>query len=106
MRDVAKTFPPSVRAALKPVFLNEQINQVILFGSRAFGDHDERSDFDLAISAPDLSKRGMVEIWEGIELSDTLYKISISLLEAMPLSLTGQSRLTYGVAKPLRMLRK
>ena len=87
MRDITKTFPLSVRAAIAPIFMNEKIKQVILFGSRAFGDHDERSDFDLAISAPDIDRRGLVEIWEKVDLSDTLYKVSISLLEAMPVSL-------------------
>lgn len=87
MRDIIHSFPPSVRAALEPVFLDEKVEQVILFGSRAFGDEDERSDFDLAISAPTIDRKGLVEIWERIEKSDTLYKISISLLEPMPVSL-------------------
>lgn len=84
MPEITNDFPPSVLAALSSLFLNEQVQRVILFGSRAFGDNDERSDFDLAISAPSLDRCGMIEIWEGIERSDTLYKISVSLLEVMP----------------------
>lgn len=87
MPEITNDFPPSVLAALDSLFLNEQVQRVILFGSRAFGDNDERSDFDLAISAPSLDRCGMIDIWEAIERSDTLYKISVSLLEVMPKNL-------------------
>jgi uncharacterized protein len=78
------SFPPTVRAALEPVFSDERVRKIILFGSRAIGDHDERSDFDLAISAPTIDRRGLVGFWDHIETSSTLFCISISLLENMP----------------------
>lgn len=87
MREIVNDFPATVRSALEPIFRNRRVKRVILFGSRAFGDDDERSDFDLAISAPTMDRKGMVEIWEDVERSDTLYKISITLLERMPASL-------------------
>lgn len=37
------------------VHVEPQINRVILFGSRARGDHKGRSDFDIAIEAPSFS---------------------------------------------------
>ncbi|MDC3415209.1 nucleotidyltransferase domain-containing protein [Terrihalobacillus insolitus] len=32
------------------------IEKIILFGSRSRGDHDERSDIDIAVQAPNLSQ--------------------------------------------------
>ncbi len=49
---MAKPFHLELRGSL-PNLMDQfkEINQVILFGSRARGDHEERSDIDLAIDA-------------------------------------------------------
>ncbi|WP_299084375.1 nucleotidyltransferase domain-containing protein [uncultured Ruegeria sp.] len=86
-RNVDLHLPPSVQRALRPVFADRRIETLILFGSRAFGDHDERSDFDMAISAPKLGRVELIRLWEEIEQSRNLYQISISLLETMPQAL-------------------
>lgn len=96
MRNIIEGFPASVRMALEPVLLNEKVKQVILFGSRAFGDADDRSDFDIAISGPNITRAGLVGIWEDLEKSNTLYKISISHLEPMPRDLRNRV-LTTGI---------
>ena len=54
--------PPSVAISIQFILDFPQVRQLILFGSRAVGDHDERSDFDIAVSAPDFEKCDMVEI--------------------------------------------
>lgn len=42
-------------AALLPLFqVLPDVQRVILFGSRVRGDHQERSDIDLAVDAPDM----------------------------------------------------
>ena len=44
------------------------IHRAILFGSRARGDHQERSDFDLAIEAPGISDEAWARF--ALELRD------------------------------------
>lgn len=51
------------------------ITEIWLFGSRARGDHQERSDIDLAILCPDATENDWLKIIEIIEKSDTLLKI-------------------------------
>ena len=79
--------PESVAGPLEFLISAPEVVRVILFGSRAVGDHDDRSDVDIAISAPTLSKKGLVDLRDAIGQSRTLFKISISVLERMPPSL-------------------
>ncbi|KIY23136.1 MULTISPECIES: nucleotidyltransferase domain-containing protein [Mesobacillus] len=54
------------------------IKKVVLFGSRAHGDHSPRSDIDLAIIAPDLSSRDWLTFTETLEEElETLLKIDV-----------------------------
>ena len=77
-------FPESVQAASQPLVFVLEVRTVILFGSRAVGDHDEKSDFDIAISAPSLARSELTKLRDTIGHARTLYKISVSLLEMMP----------------------
>src|SRR5436190_21377494 len=54
-----------------------KIVRAILFGSRARGDADERSDVDLAIQAPNASQREWLDITFKLEESDTLLHIDV-----------------------------
>jgi predicted nucleotidyltransferase len=54
-----------------------EVEKVILFGSRARGDAEERSDVDLAIIAPTASPRQWLEIVYLLEEVDTLLPIDI-----------------------------
>jgi predicted nucleotidyltransferase len=76
--------PDSVRTALELAVFVPEVRTIILFGSRAVGDHDEKSDFDIAISAPSLARNEFVKLRDAISHSRTLFKISLSLLEKMP----------------------
>ena len=78
------SLPESACAALELILKAVEVQRIILFGSRAVGDHDERSDFDIAISAPDLNRAGVSRMRDAVGQSRTLYKISISRLEFMP----------------------
>ncbi len=51
------------------------IQTIWLYGSRARGDHQERSDIDLAISCPTATREDWSSIQEILENADTLLKI-------------------------------
>lgn len=53
------------------------INKIYLFGSRARGDHQERSDIDLAIDCPDASEMEWILMKDAINQARTLYKIDV-----------------------------
>jgi predicted nucleotidyltransferase len=54
-----------------------QITKLVLFGSRARGDHSPVSDYDLAVFGPELSKCAKAEFSLDIEDVATLKKIDI-----------------------------
>lgn len=64
---------------------NNEINKIILFGSRAIGDNMEKSDIDLAFVAPDMSKKEWNDFsYELEEELDTLLLLDIIKFEDAP----------------------
>ena len=57
------------------------IERVVLFGSRARGDHDERSDIDLAIECPSASRESWQQICDQVDETRTLLFIDLIRLE-------------------------
>jgi predicted nucleotidyltransferase len=57
------------------------VERVLLFGSRAHGDAGARSDIDLAIEAPDATRRQWIEIALLVEDADMLLPIDLVRLE-------------------------
>lgn len=53
------------------------VQKVILFGSRARGDADERSDIDIAVACPDIDKRAWLQLVDDISEINTLLKIDL-----------------------------
>lgn len=54
------------------------INKIILFGSRAVGDHSDRSDIDLAFVAPNMTSEEWTKIYFTIEDElDTLLRLDL-----------------------------
>ena len=53
------------------------VDKVILFGSRARGDHDEHSDIDLAVFCNDASDDEWLEVLDCLreDRTDTLLKV-------------------------------
>lgn len=51
------------------------IDEIWLFGSRARGDHRQKSDIDLAIVCPHSTDTDWIRVMEIIEDADTLLKI-------------------------------
>ncbi|MFH1738130.1 MAG: nucleotidyltransferase domain-containing protein [bacterium] len=62
-----------------------KVHRGILFGSRARGDADERSDIDLAVDAPGIEQREWLDLWFQLEELDTLLAVNVAWLqEASP----------------------
>ncbi len=70
--------PSNVRDRLGRLFsTRSEVAKVIVFGSRARGDADERSDIDLAIVAPTATPRLWLDIVFALEDMDTLLSIDV-----------------------------
>lgn len=55
-----------------------EVQSVLLFGSRAHGDHTPLSDIDLAIKAPQLTEKQWLQLTFALEEKlDTLLKIDV-----------------------------
>jgi predicted nucleotidyltransferase len=62
------------------------VDALILYGSRARGDHRERSDIDLAVLAPRASDKQWREVLEIVDNADTLLTIDCVRLDALPVN--------------------
>jgi len=60
------------------------VKRAILFGSRARGDAEDRSDIDLSIEAPDIHERQWLELVYLLEEIDTLLPIDVVRWEDIP----------------------
>ncbi len=78
--------PDSARAAIEMVAAHPAVRAIILFGSRAKGDHDARSDLDVAIEA-DLDGAALGRLRDRVGQCRTLYRISVTKLDTMPSAL-------------------
>lgn len=76
------------------------INKVILFGSRARGDHTAKSDYDIAFVSPFLDANLKNSIKNELEELDTLHKTDIVFLK----DLKGGDELTRNIVKDGVML--
>jgi predicted nucleotidyltransferase len=57
------------------------VERVILFGSRARGDHDERADIDLAVSCPTATREDWARIWSIVDDAPTLLHVDLVRVE-------------------------
>ncbi len=71
-----------------------EVSEAIVFGSRALGDAEERSDLDLALSCPGITRRRWVEIADAVERAETLIPIDLVWLEEAPAALKEEIRRT------------
>lgn len=81
--DVLSALPP-VLPALVSGLADRGAARVLLYGSRARGDHAPRSDVDLAVDAPDLSEKEWLALEDFVEDAPTLYKIDCVWLQKAP----------------------
>jgi predicted nucleotidyltransferase len=75
------SIPASAAAVLDIVRAVPAVRRIVLFGSRTLGDEEERSDVDLAISAPDLDSSDVATLRDAVSTTRTLYRISVTRLE-------------------------
>ena len=68
---------------------------VFLFGSRARGDNNEKSDYDIAFVSHSLTQEEKIQIKESISEFDTLHKIDLIFLK----NLCGSDELTKNILK-------
>lgn len=57
------------------------VDKIILFGSRAHGQHDERSDIDLAVLCPGADLKEWTTIWNIVDEAPTLLSIDLVRLD-------------------------
>lgn len=60
------------------------VEKIILFGSRARGDHAKRADIDLAIGCSGATDKEWMEVQNIIDEADTLLKIDCVRLGKLP----------------------
>lgn len=75
-KDLPQKIDP-VAAALDALKACGTIEKIILFGSRAIGDHWPRSDVDLAIVAPEAGIKEWMAICDAAEEAETLIDIDL-----------------------------
>jgi predicted nucleotidyltransferase len=80
--------------ALEPLVqalaVRPEVQRIVLFGSRARGDATARSDIDLAIEAPDSTRRQWLELTLLVEEAQTLLQIDLVRLEETSPALHAQ----------------
>lgn len=88
----AKVTPPQSVAALLPLFqVVPDLDRVLLFGSRARGDHQERSDIDLAVDAPNMDILTWDKLCQNItDNSQTLLSVDLIWLQQTPARLRNR----------------
>jgi len=92
-RTGARSYRPE-EAVLDRLAAFPEVREAIVFGSRAVGDAEERSDLDLAISCPGITHRRWVEIADAVERAETLIPIDLVWLEEAPAALKEEIRRT------------
>ncbi|MBF0370116.1 MAG: nucleotidyltransferase domain-containing protein [Magnetococcales bacterium] len=73
--------PQALEAIIQQLAALPHVERVILFGSRARGDHDERADIDLAVACPNASESQWSDIWHLTDQAPTLLEIDLVRLE-------------------------
>lgn len=61
------------------------VEKIILYGSRARGDHAERSDIDIALVCPRATDNDWFNVLGIVDQADTLLKIDCVRLDALSL---------------------
>ena len=73
--------PSIVQALTEKLKQYPYVQKVMLYGSRARGDEDERSDIDLAVTCPGATRQEWTHLWSEAEDMRTLYFIDLVRLD-------------------------
>lgn len=72
----------SIQHQLKKIFqVYEEVNEVVLYGSRAKGTHHERSDINLVIRNSKMSRQTLGKLKLEIDDSDVPYLVDLQMEE-------------------------
>lgn len=66
---------------------SESVEAIVLFGSRALGDHDDRSDVDIAVCGSSISRLEWARMKDSASVAQSLYWISLVHFERNPSAL-------------------
>ncbi len=88
--------PENVRTALASIAEFPEVAFIVIFGSRAAGDANERSDVDVCVSAPVISLQRWLKLKEVVAQARTLLWITIIRFEDSPEELR-QRNLSEGI---------
>jgi predicted nucleotidyltransferase len=80
----APAIPEGIRRLVARLSGEPSVRRVILFGSRARGEAQPRSDVDLAVEAPGVSAREWLRLADMAEDADTLLSIDLVRLDEAP----------------------
>ena len=84
--------PESVKPFLTQIAAVKEVEALVLFGSRAVGDHDARSDVDIAVVGRNISKLQWAKLVAESAKAHTLYRLSLTHFDSNPSKL--QRRIT------------
>jgi len=76
--------PTSAWAFVEELARNPLVDSVILFGSRAIGDEEERSDVDLAVCGPKISPDEWTRVRLAADNVQTLYQYTLVHFDSNP----------------------
>jgi predicted nucleotidyltransferase len=72
---------PIIETITKQISRYPSVEKVVLFGSRARGDEEERSDIDLAVVCPTATQKEWTAIWSDVDDARTLLSIDLVRLD-------------------------
>jgi predicted nucleotidyltransferase len=75
------SLPDAARRLVARLAADPAVRRIALFGSRARGDAQARSDVDLAVEAPDASPRDWQRLLDIVEEADTLLSVDLVRVE-------------------------
>ncbi|MGO9274316.1 MAG: nucleotidyltransferase domain-containing protein [Terriglobia bacterium] len=76
--------PQSAFEFLTEITRHDSVEALILFGSRAFGDHEDRSDVDVAVCGVSITPLEWSRIRDAASTARSLYWISLVHFERNP----------------------
>lgn len=91
--------PQALKDLVERLAEHPDVEKVILFGSRARGDVGERSDIDLAVSAPNAGRRQWLDLIALVEEAETLLPIDLIRVEEadreLQLKISEEGKILY-----------
>ena len=91
-QSIPPVLPKALTERVARIAQVQEVERIILFGSRARGDAQSRSDIDLAISAPTMTRRRWLEIVDLMEEAESLLSIDLVRLDEAGEGLQAQIR--------------